>query len=326
MMRTFLFSCLFILIGLPAGCGTPSFLVTPVANTSKLEEVTVAQGQGWSPPKVAIIEVEGMLVNARTGGFLQPTENTLSLFTQQLARAAEDDSVKAVVLRINSPGGTVTTADTMYQMVQKFRAATHKPVIASTQDLAASGAYYVACAADKIVAQPTSVIGSIGVIFNTFDVADGMAKLGIRSEAIKSAPLKDMASPFHHLTDEERAVMQGLVDEYYHRFINVVQTNRPIKDAQTLKLVTDGRVFSGTRAVELGLADQTGLLPDALALAQSMAHCSNVSIIMYKRPYGYRGSIYASEPATPPQANTLKLELPVAQLSLPPGFYYLWQP
>lgn len=326
-MRLLFTFLLFLLSGgLLAGCGTPSFLITPVANTSKLEEVTVAEGRGWSPPKVAIIEVEGVLANARTGGFLQPTENSLSLFTQQLARAAADDSVKAVILRINSPGGTVTAADTMYQMVREFREKTHKPVVASTQDIAASGAYYIACGADKIVAGPTSIIGSIGVIFRTFDVADGMAKLGIRSEAIKSAPLKDMASPFHHMSDEERAIMQGLIDEYYHRFIQVVKTSRPIKDEQTLKLVTDGRVFSGTRAVELGLADQTGLLPDALALAQSLANCSNADIIMYKRPYGYRGSIYAGEPAEPPQAGSLRLELPIAQLSLPPGFYYLWQP
>ncbi|MCC7349763.1 MAG: signal peptide peptidase SppA [Phycisphaerales bacterium] len=325
-MRYLQLFCLWLLVGMLAGCGTPSFLITPVANTSQIEEITVAKGAGWSPSKVAIIEVEGILANARTGGFMQPTENALSLFTQQLARAAEDDSVKAVVLRINSPGGTVTASDTMYQMVEKFRATTHKPVIASAQDITASGAYYIACAADKIVVHPTSVVGSIGVIFNTFDVSDGMAKLGIRSVAIKSAPLKDLASPFHHISDEERAVMQAMVDEYYHRFIHIVQSNRHITDEPTLKLVTDGRVFSGTRAVELGLADQTGLLPDALALAQTMANCSNASIIMYKRPYGYRGSIYASDPAETPQANTLRLELPIAQLSLPPGFYYLWQP
>src|SRR4051812_12941895 len=168
-----------------SGC-SPSFLITPVQNTNAIEEVTVEPGQGWSPKKIAIIEVEGMLINARTGAFLGPQENTVSVFKQQLTQAAEDPDVKAVVLRINSPGGTVTSTDTMYTQLKTFRSKTHKPVVASAQDVCASGAYYVACGADKIVTHPTTVIGSIGVIFQDFDVADGMAKLGIRSNAIKS--------------------------------------------------------------------------------------------------------------------------------------------
>src|SRR5207302_1142086 len=140
------------------GCGAPSFLITPIAHTNRLDEEEVKAGSGWSPAKVAIVEVEGMLVNARSGGFLQPTENSVSLFQQQMDRAAENESVKAVVLRVNSPGGTVTASDTMYQVLQRFKQKTHKPVVASTQEVAASGAYYVSCAADKIVVQPTSLI------------------------------------------------------------------------------------------------------------------------------------------------------------------------
>src|SRR5207249_2680230 len=103
-----------------------------------------------------ILDVEGMLMNAKSGGFLQPTENKVSLFTQELEMAAADSSVKAVVLRVNSPGGTVTASDIMYQEIKKFRQTTHKPVIVSTQELAASGAYYLSCAADRIVVHPTS--------------------------------------------------------------------------------------------------------------------------------------------------------------------------
>src|SRR5579862_542568 len=150
-----------------AGCGAPSFLVTPVANNNKLQEEEVEPGTGWFPPKVAVIGVEGMLMNARSGGFLQPTENSLSLFTQELGKVETDASVKAVVLRVNSPGGTVSSADAMYDMLRRFRQKTHKPVVASVQEVGASGAYYVSCAADKIVAQPTSLVGSIGVIFET---------------------------------------------------------------------------------------------------------------------------------------------------------------
>src|SRR5688500_8496544 len=125
---------------LAAGCGTPSFLVTPVSHTHKLQEHRLSRGDG---NKIAIIEVEGMLINARTGGFMQPTENKLSLFTEQLNRAAADDDVKAVVLRVNSPGGTATTSDTMYEMIRRFNGKTKTPVIASIQEVGASGAYYL---------------------------------------------------------------------------------------------------------------------------------------------------------------------------------------
>ncbi len=303
----------------------PSFLITPVASSSTLDETTVEPGSGFAPPKVVIIEVEGMLANARTGGLLQAQENKLSLFTQQMDKAAGDPSVKAVVLRINSPGGTVTCSDTMYEMIKKFRETTRKPVIADTQEVTASGAYYVACGCDKIVAHPTSVVGSIGVIFQTFEVSDAMAKLGITSNAIASGPFKEMGSPFKRLQPDERALMQQMVDEYYARFLNVVTTNRHIDPAH-LKEATDGRVFSGEKAVEIGLADQTGLLDDAIALAKSMGNSPTAEVVMYKRPYGYSGSIYSSTSIQPPRSDVMRLEIPAADDLVPTGFYYLWQP
>jgi len=315
-----------IIVACLAGCGTPSFLITPVQNATSLEEVNVEPGRRGGRDKIAIIEVEGMLMNARAGGFLQAGENPLSLFTQQLNIAERDSAVRAVVLRVNSPGGTVTTSDAMYEMLLRFRQKTHKPVIASVQEVAASGAYYVACGADRIVAQPTSVVGSIGVIFNTFNFTGTMEKIGASSVAIKSGPLKDMGSPFKPMTDEERAVMQGMVNEYYARFIQVVTTNRRLIGQGTQKLATDGRVFSGQRAKELGLVDDVGLLEDAIEQARQVSNSPRARAIMYKRPYGYRGSIYADASAPTPQAsNVTKLELPGGPW-LPGGFYYLWNP
>jgi protease-4 len=327
----------FSLAALVGGCGVPSFLVTPVSSSSKLQERVVLPGR--SGDKIAIIELEGMLVNARAGGFLQPTENKVSLFTQQMRAAAEDKSVKAVVLRVNSPGGTVTASDTMYEIVKDFRRHTKKPVIASTQEVCASGAYYVACAADTIVAHPTSVVGSIGVLFSTMEFEGTLEKMGARAESIKSGPLKDMGSPFKALGLTERAVMQEMVDEYFRRFIGVVSGARPVKEPQpALPLAADyagvysGRVFSGERAVELGLADRTGRLEDAIKLARHMAKAPGAKVVMYARPYGYGGSIYASsdmDPATAASArepNVLRLELPQSRAFLPGGFYYLWAP
>lgn len=324
------YSSLIILLLFLAGCGVPSFLVTPVANSNQLDEKVVRAGQGWNADKIVIVEVEGLLINARTGGFLQPTENKLSLFTEQLERAAADSHVKAVVLRVNSPGGTVTASDLMNQTLRDFRVKTGKPIVASTQEVAASGGYYVCLAADKIVVNPTSVVGSIGVIFNTMEFSGALDKLGIKSNAIKSGPLKDMASPFKPLGDDERKVMQEMVDAYYARFVGLVKDRRGISDPDTLKTVTDGRVFTGERAVELGLADKTGRLDEAIELAKQMGGASKAQVVIYRRPYGYSGSIYADSNVPTPQAagdstKALQVELPAA-VTMPGGFYYLWRP
>ena len=317
---------LLLLTTLCTGCGTPSFLITPVANTNRLKEVEAMPGKGWRPGKIAIIEVEGMLANVRSGGFLQPTENKVSLFVQELNTAANDPDVKAVVLRINSPGGTVTATDTMYEQVRRFREKTGKPVVASTQEIAASGGYYIACASDRIVVHPTSVVGSIGVIFNTFNLEGTLSKLGVRTEAIKSGQFKDMASPFKSITPEERQIMQGMIDEYFARFVTVVTSHRQFTSEENLRTATDGRVFSGAQAVELGLADQTGLLEDAIDVARQLAGAPNAKVVQYKRPYGYSGSIYADAPTPPPQTNVINVNLPDSRAFLPTGFYYLWEP
>jgi len=320
--RCGLFSLMIALVVLCGGCGMPSFLVTPVSNPTELEEAKVVPGNG---DKIAIIPVEGMLLDARGGGFLQQQENPLSLFVQELDRAACDDRVKAVVLRVNSPGGSVTTSDTMYRAVQEFRKKTHKPVIASAQELDASGAYYVSCAADKVVVTPTSLVGSVGVIFETFDVVGTMDKLGIKSQAFVSGDLKEMGSPLKHRDDKEKLVIQTLVNDYFAGFTTLVAQNRPLKD-NAMDQIKDGRIFSGTSAVELGLADQAGGLDDAIALARTMANTPHAQVVMYKRPYGYGGSIYASNATPQPQANVLQLRLPMELPFLPAGFYYLWQP
>lgn len=311
-----------------AGCGAPSLLITPVSNTNALTEQTVDEGEGMFHKKIVIIPIEGTLMNARSTNFMGNGENQVSLVAQQLKKAAEDSRIAAVVLRINSPGGTVTSSDTLYQMVQQFKLKTHKPVIASAQEVAASGGYYVACASDQIVAGPTSVVGSIGVIFTTFDIEGTMGKVGVRSYTIKSGPLKDMGSPFKAMTPGEREVIQGIVNDYFGRFRGIVATSRKL-DADRVTKVTDGRVFTGEQALALGLVDRTGTLEDAIDLAREKAGVPTASVVLYTRPYGYGGSIYASNQAPAPQASggITRLEIPgFNNEAMPSGFYYLWQP
>jgi protease-4 len=323
MKRIFLLPAFLLLA---AGCGVPSLLITPVSSSSDLQEIQVQPGQGLFAKKIAIIEVEGLLVNLKDGGLLQPSENPLSLFTQQLDKAADDSDVRAVVLRVNSPGGAVGTSDTMYDEVLKFRKKTGKPVIASAQEIDASGAYYVSCACDKIVVHPAGIIGSIGVIFETFEFERTLNILGIQSNVIKSAEFKDIGSPFRHMTPEERAIFQDMVNKFFTRFKGVVTANRPIHDPDLLAKVSDGRVFTSADAVDLHLADQVGRLDDAVDLARQMAGVPGAQVVMYKRPYGYAGSIYADVSAPPPRENVTTLALPSSNSMLPGGFYYLWTP
>jgi protease-4 len=327
---------LIIVLGLTAGCGTPSFLITPVSNTNTLQEEQVAPASAWGAGKIVIIPVEGLLANVRNSDLLQPTENSMSLFTQQLQKAEDDASVKAIVLRVNSPGGTVTASDAMFQLLKRFKARTHKPVVASCQEVAASGAYYVSCAADRIVAQPTSLVGSIGVVFETMQFEGALSKLGISTDAIKSGSLKDMGSPFRAITPEEHAVFQSMVQEDFVRFVGIVSNNRPVKEKPLDDLTKyresgyggtySGRVFSGQAAKELGLVDDLGLLEDAIRTAKELANAPTASVVLYIRPYGYGGSIYASTSVPQPKANVTTLQLPGATEFLPPGLYYLWQP
>ena len=312
-----------------AGCGVGSFLITPVENASTLEEKQVQDGHGLFPDKVVVIGVEGTIANAAAGGLLTATENPVSLFVQQLDKAADDSRVKAVVLRVNSPGGTVSASDAMYTILKRFRAKTHKPVVASGQEVVASGAYYISCGADRIVAQPTTLVGSIGVIFETVNLKGTLDKLGVTTEAYKSAAHKDIGSPFRAPLPDEPPIFQGLVDDYFARFKGVVTDNRPIPPTADFAQMTDGRVYSGAAAAKIGLVDQVGLLSDAIDLAKTLAHSPDAQVVAYRRPYGYGGSIYATDEVPTPQAsaaNTLRLQLPDEATFLPAGFYYLWRP
>lgn len=313
-----------LLLSTLIGCGAPSLLITPVSRRDGLEEIQVQRGSGFA--KVAIVPVDGIIMNTRTPGLIEDGENKLSIISQQLEKAAADSNVKAVVLRINSPGGTVTGSDILYEQVRRFRKETGKPVVASIQEIGASGGYYTALACDEIVACPTSVVGSIGVIFNTMSLEGTLAKLGIKTDAIKSAKNKDIGSPLRNMTDEERALLQETVDEYFARFKMLAVTTRKLQDANTIAIATDGRVFSGAKAKELGLIDHVGILEDAVDVARKLGKAESAKAVMYRKPFGPGGSVYANTSVPTPQANTLQLPIPQTELSLPGGFYYLWQP
>ncbi len=309
------------------GCGPTSFLVTPVSVDRSLKERVLLKGEGWAPPKIALIDIDGILLNARNDGFFSQGEQPVALLLEKLHKAQKDDRVKAVILRINSPGGSVTASALMYHEIRKFAQTTEKPVIAVFMDVAASGAYYLACACDEIIAHKSTVTGSIGVIMQMFNVTGTMHKLGVTADAIKSGPNKDAGSPFRQMSPDERAIFQTLVDQFYEEFLKVVATGRSHLDPAEIRELADGRVFSAQQALELGLIDRIGTMDDAVQICLDRTGLETASLIAYHRPRGWKPNIYAAAPDNPARSDgKLTLALPRWMTGPAPRFMYLWAP
>jgi protease-4 len=245
---------------------------------------------------------------------------------EKLDRAQNDKNVKAVVLRLNSAGGTVASSDMMHHMIGKFKDETHKPVVACMMDVSASGAYYLACGCDGIIAQPSTITGSIGTIMQTFSFAGTMQKLGIKSDAIKSGDMKDSGSVFRDLNEEERQILQAIIMQFYERFLDVVQEGRPQLEENRLRELADGRIFTGTEALEEGLIDKVGYPSDAIEWAKEMAGVEKAKVVIYHRPIGYKPNVYSTAGSEVANFGALNsLELPEWLASNGTQFLYLWQ-
>ncbi len=305
------------------GCGPTAYKITPIPADRTLQKEVIID-EGLFAREIAMIEIDGVIMNSSRFSLFGEGENPVSLFSERLDKAAAE-GVAAVVLRINSPGGGVTASDVMYTELLAFKQRTGRPVVAVLMDVAASGGYYVACGADEIVAQPTTVTGSIGVIMQLVNFNGTMGKIGVESNAIVSGPMKDAGSPLRRLRDEEREVFQTLVDQMYDRFVQVVATGRKM-DAAKVRELADGRVYSASQAVELGFVDRIATLKEALAGVKTRIGAKRVRVVSYKRPTDYKPNVYAANPAPQPQLNMVNIEIP-GSLMLPQAqFMYLWAP
>jgi protease-4 len=313
---------------LMVGCGqNTGYVIKPVPLDQTLGETTIARDSGmFISDKIAIITVDGLIMNQEGDGFFR-SENPVSFFVEQLDKAQADADVKAIIIRINSPGGGVTASDIMYQRLMRLRAARKVPVIAAIEDVGASGAYYIACGSDTIIATPTSVTGSIGVIMQTISFAGTMDKLGITAKAITSGHFKDMLNPLKPLAPDDAQIVQAMVNEYYEGFVKVVAAGRPKMDAAKVRELADGRVYTGRQARDLGLVDSLGYMEDAIAAAKKASGSQRVKVVMYHRPLGYKANAYSAAPAAPPQArqyNLLNVTTPDLAAMTRPQFLYLW--
>jgi len=308
-----------------AGCGNTGWIIKPVRIDEALTETVVYSDGGWGlRDKIAVIDVSGVLFNQRSSGLLGDGENPVSLFIEKIDKAQADRNVKALVLRINSPGGGVTASEIMYDRVMRFKSQTSRPVIAVMQDVAASGAYYIACAADTIVAHRTSITGSIGVIVQTVSFAGTMDKIGVDAQAITSGDRKDMASPLKPLDKADAVILKGLVDDFYAQFLSVVEAGRPKLTADQVRKLADGRVYSANEALKHGLVDSLGYMDDVLALAKKRTGSSRMKAVIYHRQMGYRPNAYSLSGGGGPQFNLVNINAGQLMSLVRPRFMYLW--
>ena len=207
--------------------------------------------------RIALIRVEGIILDS---------QSTVT----ELKRFAENPSVKAIVLRIDSPGGGVVPSQEIYDAVQRVRNKNNKAVIASMGTVAASGGYYIAAATDRIIANPGTLTGSIGVIMETANVEGLLKKIGVEGIVVKSGKFKDVGSPLRKMTDDEQALLQSVMDDVHKQFIDAVAEGRAMEVA-TVQALADGRIFTGRQAKEAKLVDELGNLEDAIQLAADLA-------------------------------------------------------
>ena len=204
----------------------------------------VRDGHSSGPcARIALIDVDGLLLNQNFGSLVSIGDNPLSALRDKLEAASRDPRVEAVVLRINSPGGSVTTCDIMAEELRRFRAETHKPVVACLMDLATAGAYFVAVESDRIVAHPTALTGGLGVVFNHYNLQDAMAQLNLVADPIKSGAKIDMATVTAPLDDDTRKMLQQMADAYRDHLHRQVKERRPAMTVNDHKIVQDGRVL-----------------------------------------------------------------------------------
>ncbi len=297
----------------------------PVLDRGPVLQMTVRPGSGQEhSATVAVIDVDGLLLNMDMVGFSSMGENPVNLLREKLDAAACDECIKAVVLRINSPGGAVTASDIMWREVQLFKARTNRPVVACLLDVGTGGAYYMASASDQIVAHPTSVVGGIGVILNLYNLQDTMEQFNVVGVPIRAGTNIDLGSPVKPLTEEAKGLLQAMANEYHARFKWVVSEARPtLKQAKAE--VFDGRVFTASQAQEHGLIDRVGYLDDAIQAAEELAGLAPSRVVLLHRNGDPARTPYAITPNTPIQGSLLPLSIPGLDRSKLPTFLYMWQ-
>ncbi|MCP3925833.1 MAG: signal peptide peptidase SppA [Desulfobacterales bacterium] len=293
-------------------------------NSSDPLKETVLEGDGEQ--KILLIPIHGVISSDSSKRMLGPSKpGMMPEFISKLKKAESDESIKAVIISINSPGGTVTASDIIYNEIRSFKKKTNKKVIVIMMDVAASGGYYVSIPADYIIAHPTTITGSIGVITMRQDLKGLMSKIGIGVTVYKSGKNKDMGSPFRISTGEEKKMMQNIVTNLANRFVGLVVKKRGIS-GEKLKRIKTARVFLPREALEVGLIDKIGYFKDAVKKAKQLSKIpENSQVVVYKRSQYFDDNVYNSAGANIKRSDKSLLGLDIIP-NYKTGFYYMWVP
>ncbi len=276
------------------GLGLAAFIGLVLVVGAVMDQDSPALSMG---DKVGVVMVQGVIMSGGRGLPLFGGPAGSRAIMSDLRAAKRDESVKAVVLYINSPGGSAAAAEGIYKEVAAL--ADEKPVIAAMDDVAASGGLYVACAADKILANGATMTGSIGVIMSAIAYYGLMEKIGVEDTTIAAGNYKDIGSPFRPMRDDEKKLLEGLVQDVYDQFVDAVAEGRDMDRKEVLKLA-DGRIFTGRQAMELGLVDEIGSYYDAIMLAAKEGKIEGTpKLKIYGGPEGVWGELFGAGEISP---------------------------
>jgi protease-4 len=319
MCLIFGFSILFI-----SSCAPSRIKLYPDAEDPLLEFTL----QGYDYEKIAVIPITGFLSNTPKEAFMYTRPGTVQEFKAQLSLAEKDKYVRAIILKINSPGGTATASDIMYKELMNFKKRSGKKVIAIMMDVAASGGYYVALPADMIIAHPTTITGSVGVVMFNLQLKELMDKIGVDMQVTKSGDNKDMGSPFRKPSPREKKLLQEMTKQLGDQFLSLVKKHRH-PDNKQFKQISSARIFSAKDAIDMNLVDQIGYIDDAITAAKNIARLpQKARVIMYRRVYYPNDNLYnnLSTQISQKGLSLINIKLPGHLSQLDDGFYYLWTP
>lgn len=254
-----------------------------MAANNDWEETIVKKG---GSDRILMLNVDGMIMSGMEGAALGPVGTSSDEIREKLNQAMQDDSLRGIVVRVNSPGGDVVASDEIYEKLMEVRKKAKLPVVFSFGSTAASGGYYIATAADKIFTNPLTITGSIGVIMSSYNYSELADKVGVKEVIIKSGDLKDMGSATREMTEEERDVLQTMVNESYDRFVEVIATGRDITK-EKVREIGDGRVYTGKQAKDLNLVDEFGTVEDAIKETEKMAGIKNATVVSYSETFNF---------------------------------------
>ena len=288
-------------------------------------EEQVLEGSG--DRKIVIIDLSGFISEKESGSALRQKPSSVVQVREALQKAADDRDVAGVVIRINSPGGTVAASDIIHHEIVAYRRKTKVPVTAVITGIGASGGYYVAAGCDEISAHPTAVTGSIGVLLMKFQVTGLMEKIGVGEQTVKSGPHKDIFSPFRPATPEEEKLAREIIDRLHRRFVDVIQSRPGSRlDRQTLEKLADGRIYTAGQALDAGLIDRVEYLDETIALIKQRQGIEEATVVSYYRPGDYKGTIYSAFPdGGTPAVSLINLDLGELELLNGSRFLYLWR-